>query len=144
MRFYWRPLIPGEEDRELLWGVILGVSSTLALTWLWSGLPTPLCAFHTLTGLPCPTCGMTRGLHCLLLGDPVSAFLFNPLGMIVLLGLVLYLLYTVIVVTARLSRLRWEPLTQQAKYALRITIALLVLLNWAYLIVHEKFITVSS
>ena len=142
MRFYWRPLIPGERDAELLWGTILGLTGLTAVTWLWIGLPTPLCPFHVITGLPCPTCGLTRGLHCLLRGDPTSAFLFNPLGIIALLGMMLYLVYAVIVVLAKLPRLRIETLTPRVARIIRISITLLIIINWGCLIYHKGFISV--
>jgi flagellar biosynthesis protein FliR len=39
----------------------------------------PACPFHTLTGLNCPGCGTTRGLHQLLHGNVGAAFALNPL-----------------------------------------------------------------
>ena len=39
----------------------------------------PRCAFHALTGLQCPGCGMTRGLHQLLHGRIGEAFRFNAM-----------------------------------------------------------------
>lgn len=142
IKFHWRPLIPGEPDAELIWGSILGVTALIAGCWLCSGVPTPLCTFHTLTGFPCPTCGLTRGMRCLLRGDPVSAFLFNPLALIVVLGLALYLIYALVVITARLPRLRWGKLSPKAGRVLRWSLVLLVLINWSYLIYHEKVIAV--
>jgi len=44
----------------------------------------PVCPFHTLTGLNCPGCGTTRGLHQLLHGNFVAAFELNPLTMLLL------------------------------------------------------------
>lgn len=44
----------------------------------------PACPFHTLTGLNCPGCGTTRGLHQLLHGHLVAAFELNPLTMLLL------------------------------------------------------------
>ena len=140
IRFHWRPLIPGERDAELLWGIVLGSSGLLAMAWICSGVPTPLCPLHAVTGIPCPTCGMTRGLRCLLRGDLASAFLFNPLGMVILFGLASYLLYAVIVVIARLPRLRWERISPATATFLRICAVILVVMNWIYLIAHEKVI----
>lgn len=51
----------------------------------------PVCLFFALTGFACPGCGTTRGLHCLLHGDVVGAFQFNPL-MMVMLPFLLYAL----------------------------------------------------
>jgi uncharacterized protein DUF2752 len=38
----------------------------------------PVCPFRAITGLTCPGCGSTRGLHALLHGDLVGAFELNP------------------------------------------------------------------
>jgi hypothetical protein len=39
----------------------------------------PVCPFRLLTGLACPGCGSSRGVHALVHGDIVAAFKFNPL-----------------------------------------------------------------
>ena len=39
----------------------------------------PECPFRALTGIICPGCGSTRGLHHLLHGDIEKALLLNPL-----------------------------------------------------------------
>ncbi len=44
----------------------------------------PACMFRALTGLVCPGCGSTRALHQLLHGHVGSAFVLNPLLLIVL------------------------------------------------------------
>ncbi len=44
----------------------------------------PGCFFRKMTGLQCPGCGMTRGTYALLHGHFKDAFLFNPVGMILL------------------------------------------------------------
>jgi hypothetical protein len=60
----------------------------------------PACPFRMLTGLNCPGCGTTRGLHQLLHGNFVAAFELNPLMVLILplLGYVL-LSYTKSVIT---------------------------------------------
>jgi uncharacterized protein DUF2752 len=73
----------------------------------------PGCPFRALTGFTCPGCGSTRGLHCLLHGDVVGAFQFNPL-LILSLPFLFYglLRYTT---AARTDRpLNWNQLN--AKY----------------------------
>jgi len=42
------------------------------------------CAFHAITGLHCPGCGLTRMLHALVQGDVARAWSMNPLAMIAL------------------------------------------------------------
>jgi uncharacterized protein DUF2752 len=39
----------------------------------------PPCPFHAMTGLWCPGCGSTRGLHALAHGHLLQALRFNPL-----------------------------------------------------------------
>lgn len=46
--------------------------------------PYPACPFRLLTGLWCPACGSTRGLHALLRGDVVAAAGFNVLLLVAL------------------------------------------------------------
>jgi hypothetical protein len=55
----------------------LGVG-TIALS-RYLGRPVQLCLFKRVTGVPCPTCGFTRGVFSLLRGHPVEAWLCNPL-----------------------------------------------------------------
>jgi hypothetical protein len=81
---------------------------------------------------------MTRGLGCLFRGNLEAAFLFNPLGMLLLLAAVGYILYAAIVVIGRLPRLRWEPLSKNVVTCLRIAVALLIVGNWIYLIARER------
>jgi len=138
LKLYWRPLIPGEHDSELIWGAVIAAAALLAAAWLLLGLPTPLCPLHSLTGFSCPTCGITRGLRCLLHGNLEAAFLFNPLGMALLFGAAYYLLYAAIVVIGRLPRLRWDPLSKTAGVCVRITVILAVAANWIYLIAREQ------
>jgi hypothetical protein len=38
------------------------------------------CALHTLTGVPCPTCGATRAAGALAHGHVAAAFAWNPLA----------------------------------------------------------------
>lgn len=62
----------------------------------------PVCPFRALTGLSCPGCGSTRGLHRLLHGDVVAAFEFNPFLILSLPFLVYALVrYTTAAVTGR-------------------------------------------
>lgn len=48
--------------------------------------PVPPCPLRTLTGLPCPLCGSTRGVIAAIHGDLGSAVAFNPasIGVLVL------------------------------------------------------------
>jgi hypothetical protein len=45
--------------------------------WLLQGSMAPS-LFTAFTGLPCPTTGGTRAMHCLLAGDVAGSVLYNP------------------------------------------------------------------
>ena len=45
------------------------------------------CLFKYVTGIPCPSCGVTRSVVCLLHLNIKDALLLNPLGVIVLIAL---------------------------------------------------------
>lgn len=45
-----------------------------------------LCPFRRLTGLPCPTCGLTRSWSALMHGQFGDSVAFHPLGPVTLLG----------------------------------------------------------
>ncbi|MFH0992603.1 MAG: DUF2752 domain-containing protein [bacterium] len=48
------------------------------------------CAFHSLTGYSCLTCGMTRSLHAILHGDLVGSLRFHLFGPILFLCVLLF------------------------------------------------------
>lgn len=48
----------------------------------------PPCAFHLVTGLWCPGCGLTRGTHALLRGDLLGALSVNVFTPLVLVAIV--------------------------------------------------------
>jgi len=43
-----------------------------------------VCIFKNLTGIPCPSCGSTHSVLCLLQGEIYTAFLWNPFGFIII------------------------------------------------------------
>jgi hypothetical protein len=46
----------------------------------------PPCAFHAATGLWCPGCGLTRGVHAMLTGDVAAAIGFNVFTPVVMVA----------------------------------------------------------
>lgn len=69
------------------------MSELLAVLQALSPLPIGgRCAVLSLTGLPCPLCGMTRSTLALAHGDLAGAFGHHPLGPFLLLGLALALI----------------------------------------------------
>ena len=62
----------------------------------------PVCPLHATTGLNCPGCGLTRGLHAFFHGDVFGALHFNVLLPVYLLvGIYLFVSLGLIVVRGR-------------------------------------------
>ncbi len=130
----WRPLTLAE--RQLTW-VWAGLALTaVALRPLWDVLAPHLgrCTFRSITGIPCPTCGATRGVLALLHHHPVQAFLLNPL---VAAG-------TVILVAGGLLAPLWAwrrgtapVLETPLPRWLRLAAVLLILANWGWVILSQ-------
>jgi hypothetical protein len=57
-----------------------------------TNLPLPECAFHSITGHSCLTCGMTRSLHAILHGDLAASIRYHLFGPAVFLGMLLCLM----------------------------------------------------
>jgi len=109
------------------------VWSTLgsALVWLSAHFhrPVQLCLIKHLTGLPCPTCGFTRGALSLLSGHVAQAWLYNPL---VYSALALFFAATAVrVIWARSIRIN---LTGKERSTAWILAGMLLLANWLYVI----------
>src|SRR3954470_16726614 len=120
MRFVRRRLSPGEFDHELVWVVISVAGFAAGAIWLRLGFPTMRCPFLAMTGYPCLTCGATRCSIAFAHANFGAALAWNPLAMIVLCGLALFNVYALIVLLARLPRLRIVAWTQREKTFARI------------------------
>jgi hypothetical protein len=127
--------VPGSVPYSAIFGIIalLGAAAAwlrMRLTVEW--LPS-LCVFHSLTGIPCPACGSTRALAALAAAHPGEALALNPLITFVAAGCVaLGLLST----ACRLAgwRLFSFRLERREEAAARAATALLIGVNWLYLI----------
>jgi hypothetical protein len=134
MQLHWRKPAPPELDHELLWlTVSLGTGLALA-AWLAAHLPTPRCAFHALTGLPCATCGATRAAIQFFHGHFIASFLFNPLAFLAYCAIIVFDLYAFAVVLTRASRLRLGNFSPREKFAARSIAIALLAANWLYLL----------
>jgi hypothetical protein len=56
-----------------------------------ASLPLPACPLRYLTGIPCPTCGMTRSFVALAQGDLAGAVDYHLFGPILFVGLMIAL-----------------------------------------------------
>lgn len=135
----WRRLRPGELDQELVWLCVTVASAVAGILWLRSGLPTPRCTWHDLTGIPCLGCGSTRCVKYVLQGAWTAAFLINPMMFVVLMATAVYDLYAAIVLFGRLPRLRFkdEAWPDWVGWALRLGALALLMANWTWLIVNH-------
>ncbi len=129
-----RQLAPQEIDHELLW-LLVSLGTFLALAvWLSAHLPTPRCAFHSFTGLPCLTCGATRSAWQFLHGHFAAAFLFNPLAFLAICGIMIFDLYAILVLTTRTHRFRLGHFSCSEKLLARVAVIALLAGNWLYLL----------
>ena len=138
MQLRIRHLSPGEIDHELIWLGVSIASLALASAWLTIGLPWPRCVFHDITSLPCVTCGMTRCGIQFFHGHFVTAFRWNPLVFIGLGSVVVFDVYALFVLVTRAPRLRISFLKPVAKAFVRVSMALALVLNWTYLLLHWR------
>lgn len=58
-----------------------------------AGLPS-ICAFHNLTGLPCPGCGLTRAWVAMAHGHVAQALIWHPLGPLLFLAALGYAIWS--------------------------------------------------
>lgn len=127
----FRHLETGETDAELLVIAASAGSLIYAGAWLATGLPAPRCAFHAITGCPCPTCGATRCVMALLHGHVAQAIGWNPLAFIGLVLLAVLNIYSGVALAARLPRFRFSIGASEGRI-LRVAFVILVTANWAY------------
>ena len=135
MQLVWRPLAPRELDRELLWLAVTLGGLLYATVWFALGLPWPICWFHALTGHPCATCGATRAAIAFFRGEFFGAFHWNPMAFFTYCGIALFDAYAVGVLITRSRRLR-ASFTSREKQILRVSVVIVLLLNWVYLLTH--------
>ena len=117
-----------------LWTVVivliwLTLGSTALGLSIYLDRPVTLCLIKRLTGVPCPTCGFTRGGLLVLQGRILQAWLYNPL-LFSALG-VYCVLSAIRVIFARSVRIH---LTPAERTITRITVVILFFVNWAYVI----------
>ena len=130
----WRRLRPGELDHEIIWLAVSLGALVGAWAWLYMRLPIPECAFHRLTGIACPTCGVTRCLRYTFHRDWWAAAGTNPLAFLGYGAVALYDAYAAIVLAFRLPRLRFEGVSARAGRIIRYAAIAAIAGNWAWLV----------
>lgn len=109
---FWVLLIPAA---FIIGGVVLYCMTPQKAWWM------PPCLFHEFTGLSCPGCGTTRGLHALLHGDIRAALRYNALT-IATLPLLLYAVATLVWRELTGAKPRSRPLPTWVPWAIAVLI----------------------
>jgi len=132
MRLTVQPRIPGQIELSIIFGTIALLA--LVSARLLPGLEImPSCPFRAITGIPCPSCGITRSLVHLAHGDISGSLFLNPLFS-------LALLFSIFLFFARLASLPFKRsaiklVIMDREYAyVRVATAGIFLANWIYLI----------
>ena len=98
-------------------------------------LPLSACAFHTLTGYSCLTCGLTRSLHAMLHGDLIASLKFHAAGPILfLLALMFMLKWSAESLTGKEIQFPWKS---ENAGKITLTLAVVWLLYWGARFVWE-------
>jgi hypothetical protein len=116
------------------------------ISWnLYNPYGTPiLCMFRHVTGIKCPSCGMTSGITSLLHGNINEAFFANPLSIVVL---PLILLMIILLISDYLTNrdlyyklyTKVESILQRQKL-LSIFLMLTVIVSWCFILVNSEML----
>lgn len=71
-------------------------------------LPLPACPLRHLTGIPCPTCGMTRSFVALAQGDLAGAIDYHLFGPVLFVGLIVALVHIMLELRAGRQMRGWH------------------------------------
>ena len=122
-----------ELNHELIWASI----GTLVLLGavLLSVLPHYQypCMFLKLTGKPCLSCGMTRSFTYAVRGHFLIAWRWNPLGLVLMLGTLLYVPYAWTVALFKLPPIRVRLTRRFERIALLALLLVALPANWIYI-----------
>jgi len=125
--------------------VFLSAACTTGIIWLAityrreasNGGELGVCLFKRLTNIPCPSCGSTRSVLSLLKGDISGALMWNPIGIILMVFLVItpgWILWDLLRQKSSLFDFyRKSELFLQRKWVATAAI-LIVLTNWIWTI----------
>lgn len=122
-------------ERLLAGAALVGLAGVAALVRLFN--PSvygffPTCPFHSLTGLSCPGCGLTRGFHALFHGDLAQALQFNLLLPVYLIFFA-FVAMSLALVVFRGRGLSFEVLTTKTVYGyVAVSLSFAVLRNLPY------------
>jgi hypothetical protein len=115
--------------------IALGVTTLV----IWNPLTQPgpkVCLLRHAVGLPCPMCGMTRGVALCLRGRFHEASLLNPLaGPVLMLAVVLAVKWAIEFVSGRRFDVHLPP--RLSRWLPRAAL-FLMLVNWIYILTYRR------
>jgi hypothetical protein len=133
MRLYLKKRAPDQIEFGIIYGgiafLILGAGRLLPILSF-----APDCVFKGLTGIPCLTCGSTRSVVHLSHGEILSAFAMNPLMTLCLISAALFFIHSLMSAAIDLPRVSFL-LTDNDRNIMRAGVVMLLLIQWAYLII---------
>lgn len=133
---------PEHIDFVLIYAVIGLVGLVGVYIFPWIHYLMPPCAFNRLTGVPCPSCGMTRSVLALADFNLIAAFQFHPLFFVSVAILGALALISVGLYFSGRRYLNFNLTPTQWKHVAWL-IGLLILINWVYLIVFLDEVTAT-
>lgn len=95
-------------------------------------LPFTVCLFKSLTGIPCPTCGSTRAVGCLVHLDVAGAMAMNPLATVAMGFVALWSLCDFALLTR--GRALDLEMSRPLGRIVRVLALAAVVANWLYLV----------
>lgn len=94
-----------------------------------------ICMFKATTTLPCPSCGSTRSVIAIFQGNLLQALYFNPLGFIIVIGLLILPLWIISDVLLKKDSF-FKFYIQFEKWVVKkpmaISLITIILLNWVW------------
>lgn len=130
------------ENKKMVYGTF-GSLTIFAMVWLiWNYLHPhsefTVCIIKNITGIPCPSCGVTSSIFEIANLNFANAFEANPLGYVVGLSLVilppLYLYDLIRKKNHFYSLYIWVERKIQNNRYISLPLILLVILNWIYIL----------
>jgi len=119
----------------LLAAFLLSPSSSLDETLYIGSFPLPhTCTFKSLTGLPCPGCGLTRSLVAAVHGDMAQSLHFHRLGVVTLVYIFFQVAYRIGAITVPSLTAHIRGLEKHLNRFI-IFLSALFFLNWILLLV---------
>lgn len=124
--------------------LVLAAASVAGYVWLVFNILRPrvasdpraeVCLMKHLINVPCPSCGSTRSVVALLNGNLSEALHWNPIGIILLLGMVIvpwWIAHDLLTRKRTLIAFYEKMETLLRKKSVALPLALLILINWIW------------